>query len=166
MGLGSCTPVSGIASPQAPLGSQPCHYHRLVEGGGLCMGFLGAGVLRWGQEASEGCSGPRPVCRRDHVFLGGDLLLPDWGLCPWDPCLPLTPLLPCGQLNGRREGSGGRRGGRQAWRPLHRPPGRTRGTRRFLSQGPEKTFSRLTSPLLELSCPAALCVKRPLALES
>ena len=57
------------------------------RGGGLCMGFLGAGVLRWGGEASEGCSGPRPVCRRDHVLPGGDLLLPDWGLCPWDLCL-------------------------------------------------------------------------------
>ena len=53
----------------------------------MCMGFLGAGVLRWGGEASEGCSGPRPVCRRDHVLAGGDLLLPDWGLCPWDLCL-------------------------------------------------------------------------------
>ena len=26
------------------------------RGGGWCMGFLGAGVLRWGGEASEGCS--------------------------------------------------------------------------------------------------------------
>ena len=28
------------------------------RGGGWCMGFLGAGVLTWGGEASEGCSGP------------------------------------------------------------------------------------------------------------
>ena len=69
----------------------------------MCMDFLRGGVLRWGGEASEGCSGPGLVCRRDHVFPDGDLLLPDWGLCPWDVRLPLTLLLPCGQVKGWRE---------------------------------------------------------------
>ena len=52
------------------------------------------------------------------------------------------------------------------WRPLHRPPSRTRGKPGLLAQGPEKTPSSLASPLLETSCPIALCVKRPMALES
>ena len=73
------------------------------RGGGWCMGFLGAGVLRWGGEASEGCSGPGLVCRGDNVFPSGDVLLHDWGLCPWDLCLPSTPPLPRGQVKGRRE---------------------------------------------------------------
>lgn len=91
-------------SPQAPLGSQRLSLPS--AGGGVVVGAwasLGAGFLRWGGEASEGCSGPRLVCRGDNVFPSGDVLLHDWGLCPWDLCLPSTPPLPRGQVKGRRE---------------------------------------------------------------
>ena len=98
MGLGSRIPL-----PSPLWEASPCHYRQPVEGWWLVHGVPGGRGPEVGWRGLRGLLWARLVCRGDNVFPGGELLLHDWGLCPWDLCLPSTPPLPCGQVKGRRE---------------------------------------------------------------